>query len=377
MVDCDIILLVWNQPAITRRCIESLFACTHRPVRLLIVDNGSDAPTREYLATVVSQGSIEVIHLHSETNEGFARGMNRGLRASTAPWVCLLNNDVILTEGWLDRMLEVGQAHPDIGLINPVSNTFGDRPASGVTLAEHAAAVGARPAGYVESGACVGFCWLIRRAVIERVGVLDEAMGLVFFEDTDYSRRAAQAGFRSVVAGRAYVFHEEHASVRLLPQRRRIFQENKRRFEARWGRTLRIGYLAPEDATTPPTLAPHLRQAVWLVRRNALVQIFIPGATPLNPRACWDATGMVPHADVGLVRIPRGRPGRAWVWWRLMNRRVTLRPPKLFDLCLVPDARFARALAGWRGWHGADVLLQSDHATLDRLWPTRSQSPSS
>ena len=147
MVDCDIVVLVWNQPAITRRCIESLFACTHRPVRLLIVDNGSDAPTRAYLATVVSQHSIEVIHLRSETNEGFARGMNYGLRTSTAPWTCLLNNDTIVTDGWLDRMLEVGAAYSEIGLINPVSNTFGDRPKAGASLTEHAAAVGARPAG--------------------------------------------------------------------------------------------------------------------------------------------------------------------------------------------------------------------------------------
>lgn len=373
-VECDIVLLVWNQPEATRRCIESLFACTHRPVRLLLVDNGSDAPTRTYLETVVSRGPVEVVHLRSETNEGFARGMNRGLRASTTPWVCLLNNDTILTEGWLDRLLEVGEAHPEVGLINPVSNTFGDGPPPGVDLAEHAASVGKRPPGYVEMGACVGFCWLIRRAVIERIGLLDEAMGLAFFEDTDYSRRAAQAGFRSVVARRAYVHHEEHRTVRALPQREALFRENRRRFEAKWGKMLRVGYAAA--AGDPQTLAPDIRRAVMLARRGALVQVFLPTMRAVESSAYFAAAGVAPHADVHLLGTPRGWRQVPWLLWRLTARRLTRRPPKLFDLLIAPDAGTAQTLRRWRWLHRAEVVLRDDAKELDRLWQIRSQSPS-
>ena len=102
--DCDIIVLVWNQPALTRRCVESVLAHTRTPARLLLVDNGSDAPTQAYLASVASHGSVQVQTLRNDTNEGFARGMNRGLRASGAPWVCLLNNDTIVTPGWLTEL---------------------------------------------------------------------------------------------------------------------------------------------------------------------------------------------------------------------------------------------------------------------------------
>ena len=374
---CDIVVLVWNQPRLTRRCVESLFAHTHVPARLFIVDNGSDAPTRDYLASLGSRGPIEVTLLRNETNEGFARGMNRGLAASRAPWVCLLNNDTVVTEGWLERMLDVGQVHPDIGLINPVSNIFGHRPAPGTDLATHAAVVGAQPASYVEVGACIGFCWLIRRTVIEAIGYLDEAMGLAFFEDTEYCRRAWQAGFRSVVAQRAYVFHEEHASVRLLPQRRQLFEENAKRFQAKWGKTLRVGYCIPPDAATPQTLAPHLRYAVALARRGAIVQLFIPASAPLDRRACWQAAEIVPHADVHLFRIPNGWRGQLWLWWRLVNRRLSVRPPKLFDLCLTPDDGAASALARWRAWHGADVVPYTDQEQLDRQWLTHSRFPSS
>ena len=132
---CDLILLSWNQLEQTQLCLETLFTHTSVPCRLFIVDNGSRPDVRAFLAGVAPRGAIrEVTLLQNETNEGFPKGMNRGLAASTAPFVCLLNNDLRFAPGWLEEMLEVARAHPEIGVINPESNTFGHYPPVGVSL---------------------------------------------------------------------------------------------------------------------------------------------------------------------------------------------------------------------------------------------------
>ena len=80
------------------------------------------ADVRAFLATVRPQGAIqEVSLLQNEANEGFPKGMNRGIRASSAPYVCLLNNDLVVGPGWLTRMLAVAEAHPEVGVLNPAN----------------------------------------------------------------------------------------------------------------------------------------------------------------------------------------------------------------------------------------------------------------
>ena len=117
---CDLVLLSWDHLEQTQPCLETLIGSTRVPCRLLIVDNGSEAPARQFLAGVQPRGAIQEVRLiQNETNEGFPRGMNRGIQASSAPYVCLLNNDLRFTHGWLEEMLAVAEANPQIGVLNP------------------------------------------------------------------------------------------------------------------------------------------------------------------------------------------------------------------------------------------------------------------
>ena len=119
---CDLILLSWNHLEETRPCLDTLFAHTDVPSRLFIIDNGSEPDVRAFLRTVTPRGAIrDVTLLQNETNEGFPRGMNRGLRASTAPYACILNNDLLFTAGWLSRLIDAAKARPDLGVLNPTS----------------------------------------------------------------------------------------------------------------------------------------------------------------------------------------------------------------------------------------------------------------
>ncbi|HBH96921.1 MAG TPA: hypothetical protein DDX89_03900, partial [Candidatus Omnitrophica bacterium] len=197
---CDLVLLSWNHLEATQPCLTSLFEHTDVPSRLCIVDNGSEPNVRQFLHGVQPRGAIrEVVVLQNETNEGFPNGMNRGMRASQAPYVCLLNNDLIFTPGWLSRMLNVAARHPELGVLNPTSSTFGNHPPRGVSLNDYAERLAANGDRYVEVGVCIGFCLLITREVIHRIGYLSAEVERAFFEDEDYSMRAQAAGFRCVV----------------------------------------------------------------------------------------------------------------------------------------------------------------------------------
>ncbi|MBI1992790.1 MAG: glycosyltransferase family 2 protein, partial [Candidatus Omnitrophica bacterium] len=253
---CDLVLLSWNHLEQTTPCVESLFRTADVPCRLFIVDNGSEPPVREFLRAVRPRGMIqEVILLQNERNEGFPRGMNRGLQASRAPYVCLLNNDLLFAPTWLSRLIEVAEAHPDLGVLNPESSTFGNVPPPGMSLDRYAESLACRRGAYVEVGMCIGFCLLITRGLIDRIGGLTEEVERIFFEDEDYCMRAQAAGFRCAVVQSAYVHHAEHKTVSRMREREAIFSRNQRWCHGKWGKWLRIAYprLQPPVPSTEET----------------------------------------------------------------------------------------------------------------------------
>ena len=99
---CDIIIPVWNQPEATRECIESIVRGTNYPYRLILVDNGSGPETRSYLEELRKRPAPEVKLIRNEENLGYIKAVNQGLKASDAPYVCLMNNDTIPGAGWLE-----------------------------------------------------------------------------------------------------------------------------------------------------------------------------------------------------------------------------------------------------------------------------------
>jgi len=297
--------------------------------------------------------------------------MNRGLRASTAPYVCLLNNDLLFTPGWLERLLEVASAHPEVGILNPASNTFSEAPPRGVSLEEYGRRLAAKQGRYFELGTCVGFCMLIARPVVEQIGYLDESVNQIFFEDTDYCRRAVEAGFRCGLVPAAYVWHHEHRTVRAMAQREQIFQENRRRFEARWGRPLRILYVtrSPLTARAAATQETLTRSVAW-ARRGAFIHVVHPQANgTVSKPELFASVQLADHADVWVVPVAPGR----WRWtalWRLVRRRK-----KPFDLLVTDDPQLLRWSRRLGAWHRAVSVAADDEAGLQQAWQQQSRSP--
>ncbi len=240
---CDIIIPVWNQLSFTKDCVESIFKNTRGDYRLIIIDNASDDQTRQYLEGLKASHDGRVVLARNEENTGFIKAANKGFGLSDAEYCLVLNNDTIVTDGWLDEMMAVAGSEPKIGIVNPSSNNLGQRPPDGEPIDVFAKILKKDSGRFVELGAAVGFCMLIKREVLKKVGMFDEVFGMGNFEDTDFSRRAVRAGYMCVRACGSYVFHRENTSFRLIRSFDDDFKRNREIYEFRWGRPRRVVYV--------------------------------------------------------------------------------------------------------------------------------------
>ena len=129
-------------------------------------------------------------------------------------FVVLLNNDTVVTTGWLRRMLDVMAGDPQIGLVGPCSNNVSGAQCVAVTYQDlstldgFAWEWGKRHDGVVEqTQRLIGFCLMVRRLVLDQIGPLDEQFGIGCFEDDDLCLRALRAGWKAVIARAAFVHH--------------------------------------------------------------------------------------------------------------------------------------------------------------------------
>ena len=108
----SIIIVTFNQLEYTRRCVESIQRLTDEPYELIFVDNGSSDGTVAYLKSLAGATVIE-----NTDNRGFPAAVNQGIAAAKGSRILLLNNDTIVTTGWLRRMLAALDSDPKIGLV--------------------------------------------------------------------------------------------------------------------------------------------------------------------------------------------------------------------------------------------------------------------
>jgi O-antigen biosynthesis protein len=106
----SIIIPCWNQLEFTRHCIAALTHHTRAPWELIVVNNGSTDATADYLAGVQDAASEPVTVIANATNRGFPAAINQGLRVASGEYFVLLNNDVVVTDGWLDQLIALAEA---------------------------------------------------------------------------------------------------------------------------------------------------------------------------------------------------------------------------------------------------------------------------
>lgn len=208
----SIVTLSWNAVEFTKIALDSIRAYTSEPYEVIVVDNGSRTETLEYLRAI---DDPHVRIMYNAKNLGFAVGNNIGMAAARGEFVVILNNDVIVTEGWLDDLLDPFRRIPTLGVTAPRSNRISGTQL--VTDAQYNDAAGihayarSRRATWKRSGysaeRAIGLCLCVARTVIDEVGGFDERFGLGNFEDDDWCIRIRAAGYGIYVCDDVFIHH--------------------------------------------------------------------------------------------------------------------------------------------------------------------------
>ena len=223
----DIIICVHNALDDVRTCLNSVVTHKTPPANIILVDDGSDKETADYLRQFSAEYDCQFIR--NQEAKGYTLAANQGLRASSADFAVLLNSDTVVTPQWLDRMITCADSDPEIGMVGPLSNTaswqsipkiesngdWADNPLPHNLSIDEMASLVATNSGrvYPEMKFLNGFCLLIRRALIKKIGVFDEKVfGAGYGEENDYCLRARKAGWKLALADDTYIYHAQSKS---------------------------------------------------------------------------------------------------------------------------------------------------------------------
>ncbi len=239
----SILIVCYNNLALTKACLESIFRETEYPnYEVIVVDNASSDGTAGWLAEQAAREPRLRVIINAE-NRGFAGGNNAALHAARGHYLCLLNNDTVVAPGWLSTLIRRLDVSPRLGMVGPVSNMVGNSAIVPVSyrrisgMRRWAGNYCRRHAGESVAMTMLGFfCVAMRRDVYEKVGDLDEQFGLGYFEDDDYCRRVVAEGFEMCFVRDAFVHHCQGASFKLLGKaaHQEVFERNRIKYEEKW-----------------------------------------------------------------------------------------------------------------------------------------------
>lgn len=227
----DVIVPVYGAAEELRRCLASVARHTdlERHRVLLVLDGPQDAAVE----TVVRDFPAAAV-LRNESRLGFAGSANRGISASTAD-VVLLNSDTVVTARWLEKLIDAAYSSGDVGTVTPLSNhaTLCSVPRafeenllpSGFDVdafAELVERVSIRSYPRLPTG--VGFCFFIRRALLDDIGPFDRtSFALGYGEENDFCMRALARGWLHAADDATFILHAGACSFgasRIAQQRR-------------------------------------------------------------------------------------------------------------------------------------------------------------
>jgi len=242
----SVIIPVYNNVDYTKMCVESLIKTTPQLAELIIIDNNSEDSTGDYLTKLQNEDDrIKIIR--NSVNVGFPNAVNQGLKESSSEFVVVANNDIIFTEGWATRFIEIADSDKRIGLVGPVSNLVSgiqiDNEAKYSSITEmymYANKVKNMRKGEHFTFPRIAFlCTLIKREVIEKIGGLDERFSPGNYEDDDFCLRAQLAGFKTVIAKDVFIHHFGSKSFKAngTEAYRKRLETNKQIFIDKWGAT--------------------------------------------------------------------------------------------------------------------------------------------
>lgn len=278
----DVIIPVWNRPDETRNCLVNLI--NHTPnARFIIVDCGSERDTERMLQEFADALDDRALLMRDDSNIGFVRAANRGFESSKAPYLALVRNTSIVSDGWFEPLLQFAHTHPDTGILLPCLD-----PGTPCTLPRE-----------VGSGSFAAM--VVRRELYSQAGGFDEGMDGGAWCLMDFTRRACSRGYRTVQVPGPSVSHQDEAPLGSEQRRRETLQKSIALFRERWGEGENFLLWVPKGVELS-LLEQKLELLVQGARRGDCYTVLLPHA--LNQQARQRGLDSL-HENVRLAPMPR------------------------------------------------------------------------
>jgi N-acetylglucosaminyl-diphospho-decaprenol L-rhamnosyltransferase len=250
----SIIIVGWNVRQLLETALASIYASVleGEPPEVILVDNASTDGTPAMVGTAYPQVRL----IANRVNRGFTGANNQGIAAAGGEYILLLNPDTEVIGDALNRLVAYLEQHPRVGLVgprllNPDGTTQSSRrrlPTLPILFLESTWLEGLTPKGLLkahymldrsdasdqEVGWVTGAAMLVRRAVIEQVGVLDEGF-FMYSEELDWCRRIRDAGWEVAYTPTSEIIHYGgKSSEQVAPARHIYFQSSKVRYTQKY-----------------------------------------------------------------------------------------------------------------------------------------------
>ena len=223
MKKVSIITVNYNQPELTELLLDSIFNTnTYFALEIIVVDNGSQIDPlpgwkRKYPA---------VNFIASEKNLGFAGGNNLGIKEALGDYLFFVNNDTEFTDDLVDKLVEILDNHPEVGIVSPKIRYFSDPQVlqyAGFTRMNYYTGrnqcIGNKEKDNGqydnltgETGYPHGAAMMVRKDALKKVGGMPELFFL-YYEEIDWCDQIRRAGFTTWVNMQALIYHKESMTV--------------------------------------------------------------------------------------------------------------------------------------------------------------------
>ncbi|MBW6409249.1 bifunctional glycosyltransferase family 2 protein/class I SAM-dependent methyltransferase [Clostridium weizhouense] len=235
----SIIILTYNQLEYTKLCIESIRRFTpENCYEIIVIDNNSTDGTVDWLK---KQEDLKLIL--NERNLGFPVGCNQGIDVAKGENILLLNNDTIVTPNWLNNLEKALYSKDNIGAVGAITNNCSNAQQIGVAyndiqeMLEFSEKINiSNEEKWLYKNRLVGFCYLIKKEVLNKVGVLDPLFTPGNYEDDDISLRILKEGYYLLLCNDCFIHHFGSVSFsKDMNAYSMYFAINKAKLDFKWG----------------------------------------------------------------------------------------------------------------------------------------------
>jgi len=242
----SIIIPVYNNFQYTKLAIESIRKYT-KNFKLIIVDNGSLDETE------ILRSDKDLTYIRNSENLGFAKACNIGANKANGEFILFLNNDVVVTPGWLEKMLKHYRYFPNLGIVGCKTNYISGYQQEGNEFAfdiDHPLLENFvnHKAELIEKEnfnkirifpRITGFCMLMKRDLFVEVNGFEEMFGLGSYEDDDLCVKVLSSGNKNAIIEDSWIYHFGSKTFALFDKdmitRNNLYIENGKKFREKWG----------------------------------------------------------------------------------------------------------------------------------------------